>query len=327
MTLYWERRIPDTREPLMNDYEAMRKVTEYYLMEGDLQGLLKVASYSQIIVAKALSEGRFSPKMIYALERDPEAAVRLYRQVRWKLNERARKLFRRLVAKAVVRMVNTSLKGNLEDSRISEVPYDIGMDFDVERTIERIIEEMKRVEELKYDDIVGLDRRRKGYSVIVVLDSSGSMSGKKILGAAIMASLISHKVRKGRYSIIGFNSEAFPIKLASETDNSIEVVERILDLVPLGYTNISDGLVKALEESKGMRDPRFILITDGEHNVGEDPRNIVSRMNGVHVIYIGSKRSGKGIKSCKELAKLSNGRFHELNDLQKIPSLINRILS
>ncbi len=318
--------LPNIREPLISDYEVLKRAAEYYLVEGDLQGLLRISNYSQIVVAKAISRGNFTPRMISSLERDPEAAVRLYRQVRWKLNKKARKMFRRLVAKAVVNLVVRGARGNLEEDRRSEAFYEIGMDFDVERTIEEVIERGKSIDELDYSDIVGLDKRKREYSAVVIIDSSGSMSGRKILSAATMAALISHRIRGGRYSVIGFNSEAFPIKHVDERKESIEVVEDILDLVPLGYTNIADGLVKALEESKGLVNPKFILLTDGEYNVGEDPRKVASRIKGLHVVYVGKRVSSKGAKFCRDLAKLGNGRFHELRDPQDIPRLVRNIL-
>ncbi len=317
--------LPGFRESSV-DFDALRRAAEYYMMEGDLEGLLKVSSYSQIVVARVMSEGAFSPKLVSSLERDPEAAVRLYRQVRWKLNRRARSLFRRLVAKAVINLAARGMRGNLEEDRRSSVPYEMGMDFDVEGTIERLIERGKRVEELDYSDVVGLDRRKREYSAVVIVDSSGSMSGRKILSAATMAALISHRVRKGRYSVIGFNSEAFLIKGAGERRESVEVVERILDLVPLGYTNIADGLARALEESKSMVNPKFILITDGEHNVGDDPRRVASRMRQLHVIYTGGRMS-RGARFCRDLARLSNGRFHQLREPLEIPRLVRSILA
>ncbi len=327
MTEYAQARgVPNIREPMTSDYEVLKRAAEYYLVEGDLQGLLRISNYSQIVVAKAISRGNFTPKMISSLERDPEAAVRLYRQVRWRLNEKARRMFRRLVAKAVVNLVVRGSKGNLEEDRRSEAPYEMGMDFDVERTIEEIIERGKSIDELDYGDIVGLDKRKREYSAVVIIDSSGSMSGRKILSAATMAALISHRIREGRYSVIGFNSEAFPIKHVNERKESIEVVEDILDLVPLGYTNMADGLIKALEESKGLVNPRFILLTDGEYNVGEDPRKVVSHIKGLHVVYVGRRASSRGARFCRDLAKLGNGKFHELRDPREIPRLVRNIL-
>ncbi len=323
----WSRRIPLSKDPRMNDYDILKKATNYYLMEGNVDALLRISYYSQLIVARAISEGEFTPRFISALEKDPEKAVKLYRQIRWKLNKRARSMFRRLVAKTIINIAIKKYGGNLAENRKSETAYEPGMDFDVEETVYRIMDSGKKLDRITYEDIVGLDRRKGDHSIIVVVDSSGSMSGHKILSAATMAAIISHKVRRGKYSVIGFNSEAFTIKKACESRDPLEVVEKIVDLVPLGYTNIADGLHLALEESKYMKKPKFILITDGEHNVGEDPRHVASKIKELHVVYVGRRRSSKGASFCKILANLGDGRFHELRDHRDIPRLVRRILS
>ncbi len=328
MTNEWEkRRIPLSRDPLMNDYDRLRKAADYYMIEGNVEALLRISNYSQLIVARAISEGKFTPKFLSSLERDPEGAVKLYRQVRWKLNDQARSMFRRLVAKAVIKISVRGEKGYIAENRKLENSYEPGMDFDVEETIDRLVNSGKELDGVTYEDIVGLDRRKKEYSAVVVIDSSGSMSGHKILSAATIAAIISHKIRRGSYSVIGFNSEAFLIKSAEEKKDPTEVVEDILDLVPLGYTNIADGLSLALEESRSMVRPRFILITDGEHNVGDDPKIVASRVRGLHVIYVGGRGSRKGVSFCRTLAKLGDGKFYELRDPKDIPKLVREILS
>ncbi len=321
-----DRRIPLSKDPIMNDYEKLREAANYYLLEGNIDALLKISYYSQLVVAKVISEGTFTSRFIKSLERDPEKAVRLYRQVRWKLNKRARSMFRRLVAKTIINVSVKRSKGNLAENRKVNSAYEPGMDFDAEETVYRLMDSGKKLDRITYEDIVGLDRRKRNYSVVVVIDSSGSMSGHKILSAATIAAIISHKVSKGDYSVIGFNSEAFFIKRACENRDPLEVVEKIVDLVPLGYTNIADGLSSALEESKSMKKPKFILITDGEHNVGEDPRYIASKIKDLHVVYVGKRRPSKGVSFCKTLANLGEGEFHELRNHGDIPRLVRRIL-
>ncbi len=327
MTNEWSRKIPLSKDPAMNDYKELKEATNYYLMEGNVDALLRISYYSQLIVAKAISEGAFTPRFISVLEKDPEKAVKLYRQIRWKLNKRARRMFRQFVTKTIINTAIRKYRGNLTENRISDSIYEPGMDFDVEKSVYRVMDSGRKLDGITYEDIVGLDRRKGDHSIVVVIDSSGSMSGHKILSAATMAAIISHKARRGKYSVIGFNSEAFIIKKACESREPLEVVEKIVDLVPLGYTNIADGLYLALEESKYMKKPRFILITDGEYNAGEDPRHVASKIKELHVVYVGRRKSSKGASFCKTLANLGDGRFHELRNHKDIPRLVRRILS
>ncbi|RDD53429.1 MAG: VWA domain-containing protein [Candidatus Korarchaeota archaeon NZ13-K] len=306
------------------NFENLRKLADHYLMEGDLRGLLDLSNYSQILVAESISEGGFPEKALISIERDPETAVRLYRQVRWKLNERAREIFRRLISKVVIRASCGDVKGLTTESR-DYVPYSPGMEFDLERTIERIIERCKRIEEVDYDDIVASTKSRRNRSLVIILDSSGSMTGKKILIAMMIAAIASHKLREGRYCVIGFNSDAFVMKSPTDNKSVTKVIEEILDLVPLGYTNIAEGLRRGLELSRHLRDPDFLLITDGEYNVGEDPRNVARRFRSLNVIYTAGRRGSKGLALCESMASLGGGRCFTVRDFREIPGMMRRI--
>ncbi|MDW8036060.1 MAG: vWA domain-containing protein [Candidatus Korarchaeum sp.] len=303
----------------------MRKLANYYLIEGDLRGLLNLSNYSQILVAESISEGGFPEKALISMERDPETAVRLYRQVRWKLNERSRELFRRLVAKVVIKISSGDAKGFPTDSKDYSLPYSPGMEFDLERTIERISEECKKVEEVSYRDIVASTKSKRNRPIIIILDSSGSMTGRKILVAMMIAAITSHKLRGEKYGVIGFNSSAFVIKSPMDNKSSLKVIEEVLDLVPLGYTNISGGLKKGLELSYRLRDPRFLLITDGEYNVGEDPRNVANRFKNLNVIYTSERRNSKGFALCKSIARLGGGSYFTVSDFREIPRTMRKI--
>lgn len=306
------------------DFDAMRKLASYYLMEGDLRSLLNLSSYSQILVAESISEGGLPEKAILSMERDPETAVRLYRQVRWKLNERSRELFRRLISKVVIKISSGDFAGFPTDSKEHSLPYSPGMEFDLERTIGRIIERCKGVEEVSYDDIVPSTKSRRNRSIVIILDSSGSMTGKKILIATVIAAISSHKLRRGDYCVIGFNSSAFVIKSPGDRKSSMRVIEEILDLVPLGYTNISEGLKKGLELSHRLRNPKFLLITDGEYNVGEDPRNLAKGFKGLNVVYTSGRRS-RGLSLCRSMAKLGGGNCFIVNDFREIPRVMRKV--
>lgn len=307
------------------DFEIMRKLANYYLIEGDLRGLLNLSNYSQILVAESISEGGFSEKALISMERDPETAVRLYRQVRWKLNERSRDLFRRLVSKVVIKISSGDIKGSPTDSKDYSLLYSPGMEFDLERTIERIIERCKKVEEVSYEDIVASTKSKRNKSIIIILDSSGSMTGKKILIAMMIAAIASHKLRGGKYGVVGFNSDAFVIKSPMDSKSSLKVIEEILDLVPLGYTNISEGLKKGLELSYRLRNPEFLLITDGEYNTGEDPRNVANKLKNLNVIYTSGKINSKGFALCKSIARLGGGNCFIIRDFREIPRIMRKV--
>jgi Mg-chelatase subunit ChlD len=327
MTSGFER-IPNRqqREFISLDYDKMKEIADYYLINGDLNGLLALSNYSQVLVAELISEKGLPERVVLSMERDPEAAVKLYRQVRWKLNERSRSLFKRLIAKIVIKISSGDSRGFSVNSREYSRAYSPGMEFDLERTIERIIERCKNVDEIRYEDIVASDKRKRDKSLIIILDSSGSMTGKKILLAMMIAAIASHKLRGGRYGIVGFNSTAFIIKSPMDDKDSIRVIEEILDLVPIGYTNIADGLKKGLEISYHLKNPKYLLITDGEYNVGEDPRKIAKRFKNLCVIHTKGKRDSKGSALCREIARIGGDKYFSIDDIKQIQRVMRSIL-
>ncbi|HZO19815.1 MAG TPA: VIT domain-containing protein [Gemmatimonadaceae bacterium] len=119
--------------------------------------------------------------------------------------------------------------------------------------------------------------------VTLVLDVSGSMSGKKIqqareAGKQLLATLSS----RDRFRLIDFSSDVrtFRDEMLFATRTNIEAAERYLDgLRAEGSTNISGALEEALSfPAENGRLPLVLFVTDGEPTVGErDPERIAQQ--------------------------------------------------
>ena len=110
-------------------------------------------------------------------------------------------------------------------------------------------------------------------NLVFVLDSSGSMSGRKISQAKDAARfIINHLNDKDRFSIIDFDDgvtlfspELVPADRTSR-DKALKFVEDIQDS---GGTNINDALLQALKLIPAGDRPNYILfLTDGQPTVG-----------------------------------------------------------
>ncbi len=298
---------------------------------GGVRELVELAEVNRYAVARAISEGGLGD-LAASIQRDPPAAVRLYRQVRWYVREDLRRVFRSLVTKAIVRggfLIASRVRGRSLTVRGS---YEPGMDFDGDETIQKMLESGKLPEHLTYDDVVGLDRAERSRSAVIILDASGSMGGLKIASAALTAAVASHLMRGGEYAVLGFNSHPFVLKGGSERRDLRELISGILDLAPVGYTNLRSALSTALSEGRKLsrRDRRFILITDGLYNVGGDPRLEAARLRGLFVIHVpdSSPRGSRlGERICMDLSKVAGGSFLRLDRLQDVPLAVARALS
>ncbi|MBS7248219.1 MAG: vWA domain-containing protein [Candidatus Jordarchaeales archaeon] len=269
-----------------------------------------------LLVARRLSRG------------DVQSPVELYVLLRGNLRYKYRQIFRRLAKMAVLktslRISGRGLKGPLR----RRVPYYPGlMEFDDESMIESFLEKGY----LSYEDVVGLESRSQAKSSVLLFDSSGSMTEEKLFNAALSTAVLAYHMRNEDYAVIGFGTRAFTLKKIGERKDIGKVVEEILDIISIGYSNISDALSVGLKElskvkHKGKR--WGVLITDGEWNVGGDPTPLAAKFPTLHVIATPSK--GKiaehGLKTCKELASAGRGRFMVVKNFSEIPRLLIKLL-
>jgi Ca-activated chloride channel family protein len=110
-------------------------------------------------------------------------------------------------------------------------------------------------------------------NIIFVLDSSGSMSGKKIIQAKDAARfIIDHLDKNDKFSIIDFDDsvEAFsPELVAADSQNKSRALQFVDEIEDAGGTNINEALLQALKLTQAGDRPNYILfLTDGLPTVG-----------------------------------------------------------
>src|SRR5664279_5983121 len=121
--------------------------------------------------------------------------------------------------------------------------------------------------------------------VAFVLDTSGSMAGKKLEQAKKALQFCVENLNDGdRFEIIRFSTEVEPLfdKLVKATDqNRARANDFIREIKPIGGTAIDDALRKALALRPGRDDRPFVVIflTDGRPTIGTtDEEQIVANV-------------------------------------------------
>ena len=110
-------------------------------------------------------------------------------------------------------------------------------------------------------------------SIVLVLDSSGSMSGAKIRQAKEAARFIlNHLGRRDEFTVVDFDDGVTPFSdaLVPATDDNIGRALKFVDAIEdSGGTNINDALLAALSRMRGGERPSYVLfLTDGLPTVG-----------------------------------------------------------
>ena len=180
---------------------------------------------------------------------------------------------------------------------------------------------------LTNNDIIGIERRERKKTGVLILDASGSMMGERNINAALSAAVMAFSMRKDQFGVVAFNTKGFLIKGIKDELKIEEIMDRILDLEAVGYTNIEDGLRVGAIQIKNIKS-RYkwaILLTDGAYNKGDDPRYLCRQFEKLHVINLpGGKKWGE--KVCQDLARLGGGRYVVVRNYHEVPRALMKIL-
>ena len=257
----------------------------------------------------------------------------VYFFVRRPISEKYKYIFRRLARQSILR---TSLKITSKGIRgiyKKTIPYyQIGMpEFDLDETIQHNPLKVYN-KTLSYNDIYGIKRKRQKRKIVLILETSGSMYGRLLLNAALTTSVLAYNMEKEDYAIVLFNSTAMVLKKINEKKQVTSIIDEILDSEAVGFTDISIGLEKGLEElnkvTKKSKNKFGILISDGNYNRGENPLGIAKKFPKLHVIGMPAENDAdRGINTCKTLADAGRGKFFAVNNFKEIPRALIELLS
>jgi len=306
------------------DYASLVHLSNLAIKYENLSALVNLADINPLAVADALSASEGVQLVRQKISENSTRVPELYFLLRGNLSAKYRTVFRRLarvsILKASLRLSGRGIRGEI----IKRVKYAPWMaDFDMEETLENYLE--KRY--LTYDDIVGLDRKESRKTGVLMLDTSGSMSDKKIINAALVTAVTAYHMRNDDYGVILFNTRGTVLKPIDKKASTLGLIDSILDSEVAGSTNISDALRKGCYELSKVKTKKKwgILITDGIHNYGEPPQDFAASFPILHVIGLPTKES-IGRRTCEKLSKLGGGRYYQLQRYSDIPRILNRIL-
>ena len=315
------------------DYKQIRNLSHLAIKHKNIDAIRGLLESNVYAATDALDQKEGVKFFSEQAEKSPEIIPEIYFFIRRPISEKYRNIFRNLARESIL---TTSLKitsKGIKGYKRKTVPYyHLGMsEFDLDETIQhnplKISKQM-----LTYKDIYGIKRQREKRKVALILDTSGSMYGRLLLNAALTTSVLAYNMEKEHYAIILFNSTAMVLKNIKEKKLTREIIDEILDSEAVGFTNISIGLKKGLEELdkfKTTRRNKFgILISDGNYNRGENPLEIAKKYPKLHVIGMPPENDAEmGIQTCRDIARAGSGKFYSVETYQEIPRALINLLS
>ena len=257
----------------------------------------------------------------------------VYFFIRRPISEQYKQVFRRLARQSIIKtslkITSKGIRGTFKKVAPS---YQIGSpEFDLDETIQQNPLNIYK-NSLTYKDIYGIQRKKQKRKIVMILDTSGSMYGKLLLNAALTTSVLAYNMEKESYGIVLFNSTAMVLKKIDKKKPVITIIDEILDSEAVGFTNITIGLEKGLQElnkiKEKTRHKSGILITDGNYNRGKNPLDLAKKYPKLHVIGIPAENDAeRGIDTCREIARVGQGKFFAVNNYKEIPRALIELLS
>ncbi|MHA1214330.1 MAG: vWA domain-containing protein [Candidatus Hodarchaeales archaeon] len=309
------------------DLASVERLTESAIEHENLPALMSLAKINKYAVSNTLN-----PERLVSLGRVAGSGgiytPKLYFVMRGVLDVKRRKILKRLtrtsILKMSLRIASEGLRGDLP----VRGEYQPSSDFDLEATMEQILERYPTgIPTLRRSDIIGIERHERKKNGILILDASGSMMGERNINAALSAAVMAYSMRHDKFGVVAFNTKAFLIKGIKDEVAIKDIMDRILDLEAVGYTNIEDALKMGALQLKSLKTHYkwAILLTDGAYNKGGDPRYLCKHFEKLHVINLpGGKKWGERV--CKDLARLGGGRYVVVRSYNEVPRALMKIL-
>jgi Mg-chelatase subunit ChlD len=255
-------------------------------------------------------------------ETDWEKALH-YHEIKKRLDEGKRAKVRAAVIRAIVQKALATMGAVQRPYDLKSLPWSSHSheELDLEATLE---------EDPSLQSLMVERREVRRAEVIVCIDTSLSMTGKKLALTAVALAVLALQLEPEDLSVIAFESEGNLIKPIGARSSLYQILERFMEVPARGLTNIEAGLVLAERQASAGKLPKkaVILMTDGRYTAGKNPEHMVARLPRLHVVQTGNPWSSP--RFCRGLAQLGRGKFVRVAQLEHLPkalyALVNGII-
>jgi Mg-chelatase subunit ChlD len=229
---------------------------------------------------------------------------------------------RQIAARLAVPRPRRDLSARRGVGELASVRYRGGADdVDLDRTLEQLVEHPVPDE----DDIIVRERVRTRRSVVLLVDVSGSMRGERVRTAAATVGALAAELVRDDLAVIAFWSDAAVLAHLGQRVAAAQLLETMLRIPARGLTNLAFPLDVATYELARVpaRDARVVLLTDGVHNAGPDPRPVAARLPRLDVLLDTSGE--QDVELARDLARLGRGRLRRAAHYRDVAPALSSI--
>ena len=266
-----------------------------------------------------LDEDAFDEKM----RSDPDAALAMLADLTGATDEKLRALARRLAGRI---MVDIARRGRTRPRRVGRLVrrryLDDGGELDVESSLEPIA--VARASGVMVDaaELIVRDWARPGTALCLLVDRSGSMTGRPLATAAVAAAAIATRAGAD-YSVVAFAADAVVAKSQDVPKSAERVVSDVLSLRGFGTTDLALALRTAAAqlERSGAGRRIAVLLSDCRATVPGDAHGPAATLEELVILA----PEGDSAEA-EAFAAATGARMTTVGGPMDIPAALERIL-
>jgi hypothetical protein len=239
----------------------------------------------------------------------------------WDKSQEIRNQVRELATKLILKFVEGSL-GNTHTLPIykSKPLKDNSemFEIDIEATIEAQIDHPgEQIQPWSYE------RQMARNPVVLLVDTSLSMNGEKLLIAGITVATLARLIPTKDLCVLGFAQETYFVKQFHEEISPYHLVSRIFQLVPRGSTNLTEAMRKGAEMIFPYeRVSKLIMLTDAEPTSGKNPIPEAAKLPMLDLLLF---PGGNAWLARKLILEVASGNLYTLERVEDVPGVIKKV--
>ena len=273
-----------------------------------------------------------------ALEDDPDRAVELLADMARATDRALRDRARALAAELLLPVARHAddLRRPGASRLVTSARH--GLDLDLDATLERAAgagttwSGAGRRSRIGPEDLRWQAWERPGRAYILLVDASGSVTGRPLATALVTAAALARRVGPhDQLGVVAFWSRAVVLRHITSAEPPTGVLDALFDLRGGDTTDLAGGLEAALAQASrataAQRD--IIVLTDGMANAGGDPRHAAAAApsSGTRVHVLALSEEAEAMAACLALADAGGGRMAPLPRPSRAPSAVADILA
>ncbi|HZU71830.1 MAG TPA: VWA domain-containing protein [Acidimicrobiales bacterium] len=265
-----------------------------------------------------LDEGAFDA----LLGASPDEALELVARMGSATDIELRRLARKLAARIMVRMARSGRARRAGVARLSAAPPSVGEDLDVDASLDALVAAASGRHPARVEDLRWRGWSRSTTSLCLVVDRSGSMSGRRLATAALAAAAVAWRAPDD-YSVVAFADDVIVVKAQDEARPVEAVVDDVLSLRGHGTTDIALALQTATRQLARSRSAHrlALLLSDGRATTGADPVPIARALPGLAVLA-----PSEDCDDAAALASSTGAAFATFNGPSAIPAALANVV-